>query len=195
MLIYLKDTCLFINRFNSLDIIKLLKSYKINSHIFGVTDVIVNELRPGKAVAQAAAEKSEALIGVINTFEKNQSIKVYNVENAGNYKSNFEKIRKKYYGHLNDVNAIKKALKNKEITQAEFESRSYRYKDYGECSCIAVAMTSPQDIHIVSDDKGRIFLKPNINLFDKYKDSHGINVLDFHQWTSALEADTAAKSS
>jgi len=152
-LIYLKDTCLFINRFTSLGVIELLQSYKESSNKFGITDVVMNELRPGSAVKPEDADKSNSMLGVVNILEKSRDIKKYDVETDDEYKKNFKKIRKQFYGHLEDINAVKKALKNNEISKAAFKNRSYRYKDYGECSCIAVAMLNPDEVSIVSDDK------------------------------------------
>ncbi|WP_374717478.1 hypothetical protein [Neobacillus sp.] len=186
-MIYLKDTCVFINRFNSLGIIQLLQKYKNSSNSFGVTDVVINELNPGRAVDATDAEKSKSMLGVVNLLEKSRDIVKYDVETEAKYQENFQKIRRQFYGHLNDLNFVKKALANKEISMESFKNRTYKFKDYGECSCIAVAMTEPEEISIVTDDKGRVFLKPDINLFDKYKASHGINVLGYDEWLSECE--------
>jgi hypothetical protein len=42
------------------------------------------------------------------------------------------------------------------------------------------------EICIVSDDKGRISLKPEINLFEKYKESHNIKVLNYDEWLNVF---------
>ncbi|WP_130055582.1 hypothetical protein [Bacillus thuringiensis] len=193
-MIYLKDTCVFINRFNSLSIIQLLQKYKNSPNSFGVTDIVVNELNPGKAVDIADAEKSKSMLSVVNLLEKSHDIVKYNVAGEEEYEKNFQKIRRQFYGHLNDPKAVKKALANNEITKEAFKNRTYKFKDYGECSCIAVAMLQPEEISIVSDDKGRVFLKPDINLFDKYKQSHGINVLGYEEWVGEFSDYGTSKS-
>ncbi|KMK77961.1 hypothetical protein [Alkalihalobacillus pseudalcaliphilus] len=193
-MIYLKDTCVFINRFNSLGIIQLLQNYKNSTNSFGVTDIVINELNPGRAVEAADAEKSKSMLGVVNLLEKSRDLVKYDVETEEKYQKNFQKIRKQFYGHLNDLNFVKKALAKKEITNESFKNRTYKFKDYGECSCIAVAMLEPEEVSIVSDDKGRVFLKPNINLFDKYKESHGIKVLEYEEWLSECELNDYSTS-
>lgn len=188
---------MFINRFNSLGLIQLLQNYKNSPDSFGVTDIVMNELKPGRSVDIKDAEKSKSMLGIVNLLGKSRDLVKYNVETEEEYQKNFQQIRRQFYGHLSDVNSVKKALANKEISMEAFKTRAYKYKDYGECSCIAVAMLKPDEISIVSDDKGRVFLKPNINLFNKYKASHGIKVLGYEEWLSEYESKeySASKSS
>ncbi|WP_160676758.1 hypothetical protein [Clostridium sp. C8-1-8] len=186
-MIYLKDTCVLIKKFNSLELINTATMYKETKDTFALTDVILDELRPGKSVNQYDADKSKNLLSGIKILEQSNAVKTYCVKSDVKYKSNFDKIRRAFYGHLKDPRVIKKALANNEITMEQFKSRSYVYKDYGECSCIAVAMDEPNNICIVSNDKGRIFLKPDINLFDKYKESNKINVFEYDEWKKMIQ--------
>ena len=48
-------------------------------------------------------------------------------------------------------------------------------------------MEKPKDIIIVSNDKGKIFLKPSVNLFEKFKDSHNIQVINYDEWKDIIE--------
>jgi len=181
-MIYLKDTCVFINYFDAFKLLQLLQSYKNSSDTFGITDVVIGELNPGKSVVAEDAEKSKSMLGLIDLLGKSKDVLKYNVEQEEKYKINFNNIRRRFYGHLDDVQAVKKAVKKGEISQESFKNKTYRRKDVGECSCIAVAMLDPDNINIVSDDKGRVFLKPEINLFDKFVQSNGIRVLEFNEW-------------
>lgn len=187
-MIYLKDTCVLIEEFDTLKIINTANLYK-KKDTFALTDIIIDELYPGKSINVIDAEKSKSLLAGISRLEKSKALKTYIIKEDGKYKSNFNKIRKAFYGHLKDVNAVKEALKKGEITPEQFKNRTYLYKDYGECSCIAVAIENPDDIVIVSNDKGRIFLKPNINLFNKYEESNNIKVINYKEWEKIFDIE------
>lgn len=185
-MIYLKDTCVLIKKFNTSEIIRVAGIYKDTNDTFALTDIIMDELHPGKSVNEYDAEKSKSLLAGIKVLENSHLLETYSVKDSGKYKDNFDKIRRAFYGHLKDPNFIRQALAKGEITKEQFKNRTYIYKDYGECSCIAVAMENPTEIAIVSNDKGRIFLKPAINLFNKYRESDNIQVLDYEEWEKKL---------
>lgn len=185
-MIYLKDTCVLIKKFNTSEIIRVAGIYKDTNDTFALTDIIMDELHPGKSVNEYDAEKSKSLLAGIKVLENSHLLETYSVKDSGKYKDNFDKIRRAFYGHLKDPNFIRQALAKGEIKKEQFKNRTYIYKDYGECSCIAVAMENPTEIAIVSNDKGRIFLKPAINLFNKYRESDNIQVLDYEEWEKKL---------
>lgn len=187
-MIYLKDTCVFINKLNPTRIMGILGELKQRKEYLGITNIILSELVPGRSIPKDDAEKSRTIINSLEFMKKSKSYIEYNIENE-DYAKNYKDIRKRYYGHLNDLNAVKKALQAGDITPESFKSRSYKNKDCGECSCIAVAMTNPKEFLIVSDDKGRVFLKPDINLFDKYKKSHAIEVLNYDDWYKGIYSE------
>ncbi|WP_195954475.1 hypothetical protein [Clostridium tertium] len=186
-MIYLKDTCVLIERFDALELINTTRIYKNTKDIFALTDIIIDELYPGKSVNECNAEKSKSLLSGINILEGSNALETYYVKVNGKYKENFERIRRAFYGHLKDPKFVKDALMRGEITRDQFKNRTYVYKDYGECSCIAVAMEDNENISIVSNDKGKIFLKPHINLFNKYKESHDIQVINYDEWKEIVE--------
>ncbi|EOU1611307.1 hypothetical protein CYK82_13830 [Clostridium perfringens] len=186
-MIYLKDTCVLIKRFDTLELINIASIYKETKDIFALTDIIKDELYPGKSVNECDAEKSKNLLSGIKVLESSHVLETYRVKSDDRYKENFDKIRRAFYGHLKDPRFIKTALAKGDITMEQFKKKTYVYKDYGECSCIAVAMEKPKDIIIVSNDKGKIFLKPSINLFEKFKDSHDIQVINYDEWKDIIE--------
>ncbi|MGL5151107.1 MAG: hypothetical protein ACRC7N_11105 [Clostridium sp.] len=189
-MIYLKDTCVLIKKFDTSELIRVSSMYKDTNDVFALTDIIIDELYPGKSVNEYDAEKSKNLLAGIKVLENSRLLETYSVKDKGKYKENFDKIRRAFYGHLKDPNFVRQALVRGEITKEQFRNRSYIYKDYGECSCIAVAIENPKEISIVSNDKGRIFLKPNINLFKKYRESDSIQVFNYEEWKKNISSIT-----
>mgnify|MGYP004527705873 CR=1 FL=1 len=192
-MIYLKDTCVLIKKFDTSELIRVTSIYKDTKDVFALTDIIIDELHPGKSVNEYDAEKSNNLLSGIKVLENSHLLETYSVKGKGKYKDNFDKIRRAFYGHLKDHNFVKQALAKGEITREQFKNRTYIYKDYGECSCIAVAIENPKEISIVSNDKGRVFLKPNINLFNKYIESHNIQVLNYEEWKENISIATKSE--
>ncbi|WP_270303454.1 hypothetical protein [Terrisporobacter petrolearius] len=194
-MIYLKDTCILIGKLDSCELISMLHKYNEIDDIFALTDVVIDELEPGKTVEVKKADKSKSMKRAIEMIYKSNPnyLHIYNVKDDKVYINNFKKIRRAFYGHLKDLKYIKEALRTGEITKEQFDNRSYLYKDYGECSCIAVAIENPDDILIVTEDKGRIFLKTNINLFDKYKESNNIKVIEYDEWKHEFDSKCLKK--
>lgn len=52
----------------------------------------------------------------------------------------------------------------------------------GECELIAIAKASKEEHQIVTNDKGRVFLHPEQNLFDEYAAEIGLTVLNSDEW-------------
>lgn len=52
----------------------------------------------------------------------------------------------------------------------------------GECELIAIAQVSDDKHQIVTNDKGRVFLHPEQNLFDEYASKNGLMVLNSDEW-------------
>lgn len=188
-MIYLKDTCVFINKLNPTIIIDILSQLKQRKEYLGVTNIILNELVPGKSIPKDDAEKSQIIITSLDFMKNSKSFREYDVEKEQVYSKNFKDIRRRFYGHLDNVESIRRAILNGEISRESIKNKSYMNKDKGECSCIAVAITNPEEFLIVSEDKGRVFLKPDINLFDKYKKSHNIQVLNYDEWHKEIYSE------
>lgn len=178
---YLNDTCVFIHKIcipeKFTDIVQHSNKH---ADVFCVTDVVVDELSPGWFVPENEAKNAEAMINVIDLYYNQSKIEVINVKNQNKYNENFKEIRERYYKHLTDRLEIEDMISRGECTREE--AKYLRYKDYGECSCLAVAIEHPGMYCIVSEDGGKVCKKPDINIF-KIHEKKGIRVIDYNTWT------------
>ncbi|CEP97585.1 Uncharacterised protein [[Clostridium] sordellii] len=185
---YLKDTCVFIYKMNNaqeiLDVARHCKS--IDSKLC-TTSTVMRELRPGARVAEDDAERSRDIIKYLEFGQNSKILDIIDLDNNETYNKNLSDIRRRYYDHLTDPDALMELVSSGDYTREEVRSRWFRNKDMGECSCIAIAMEKPEDFTIVTDDKGRVFLKPDTNLFKIYGQSHNIKVLNYEQWIEETE--------
>ena len=56
----------------------------------------------------------------------------------------------------------------------------------GECELIAIAKTAEDEYQIVTDDKGRVFLHPDQNLFDEYASDMKAVILSSETWLNKI---------
>ena len=178
---HLFDTSTLFNKLSSpSDIIKLGQEVQRNNQRIVITDVVRDELEPHRYLEKNELEKSTGIIQVLDLCkEKSYGITTINIGDDAEYKKNYNNIRKRYYSHISS-RELQKQVRAGKIT--EKDAKSLKKKDCGECSCIAIAMTDPKNIYIVSEDEGRVCNKPEINIFNIYRKSHNLKVFKFISW-------------
>lgn len=63
----------------------------------------------------------------------------------------------------------------------------FRNKDMGEYELIAIVKCSDDQYEIVSNDKGRVFLHLDQNLFDSYAIDAGLIVISSENWLETIQ--------
>ncbi len=87
---------------------------------------------------------------------------------------------------MSDINYLNLLISQGVITADDIKKKSFRKKDLGECELIAIAKTAKDEYQIVTNDKGRIFLHPEQNLFDDYASDVGLAVLSSEEWLNKI---------
>lgn len=178
---HLFDTCTFFNELNEpSNIIELSKKiYKKKDKLL-VTDIVIEELMPTRTLEEDKKNIDRGIINGLHMCEKSScGTEIISIGSNEEYKKNYNDIRKRYYSHINPQQ-LSKRVKSGEITNSV--AKILKKKDRGECSCIAVAITKPSEYCIVSEDEGRVCEKPDINIFDIYRNSHNLKVYKFNKW-------------
>ena len=67
--------------------------------------------------------------------------------------------------------------------------RYIRKKDLGECELVAIAKTSKGEYWLITNDLGRVFLHPHLNIFDMYKDDPDVKIISGLDWLQKIEDD------
>ena len=88
---------------------------------------------------------------------------------------------------MKDDRYLQLLIEDGKLTEEEIKKKSFRNKDLGECELIAIAKTSTDDYEIVTNDKGRVFLHPEQNLFDDYASNEGLIVLSSDEWLKKID--------
>ena len=181
---YLVDTNVFLHSICD-DIFTVANLCKENNQDVTITKTILNELEPGYYLEiedEAAKEVYNAVHNLTFGTMGIQIIRLVKLEEIPGAKEELRKIRQRFYGWMRDVDYLKMLISQGVITENDIKKKSFRNKDMGECELIAIAKVSSDEHQIVTNDKGRVFLHPEQNLFDEYASEIGLTVLNSDEW-------------
>lgn len=182
---YLNDTCVFLHKISTdMDFFDIVAYVNKCNELFCITDVVYEEIKPGIFIEDDNRKKSKELCNCIDIYRNNGHIEFIEINKNSKYQKNYEDIRKKYYGHLYDRKQLKKYVDSGEYSIDEV--KRLKYKDCGECSCLAVAMENPEFYTIISDDKGLITLKPDTNIFKIFERKHKVKIYKYETWVEHI---------
>ena len=181
---YLVDTNVFLHSICD-DIFTVANLCKENNQDVTITKTILNELEPGYYLEiedEAAKEVYNTVHNLTFGTMGIQIIRLVKLEEIPGAKEELKKIRQRFYGWMRDVNYLKMLISQGKITENDIKKKSFRNKDMGECELIAIAKVSSDEHQIVTNDKGRVFLHPEQNLFNEYASEIGLTVLNSDEW-------------
>lgn len=185
---YLVDTNVFLHSICD-EIFAIADLCKKNETEITVTETILNELEPGYYLELEDETAKNAYNSVYNLTYGTMGIKVIRIvklDDIPGAKEELKKIRKKFYSWMSDINYLNLLISQGVITADDIKKKSFRNKDLGECELIAIAKTAEDEYQIVTNDKGRVFLHPEQNLFDDYASDIGLTVLSSEEWLDKI---------
>lgn len=186
---YLVDTNVFLHAIND-DIFSVADLCKKNGMDITITDTILNELEPGYYLAQEDETAKNVHTAVYNLTYGKMGIKLIRMvalDDIPGAREELKKIRTRFYGWMRDSDYLKFLISQGKITSEDIRKKSFRNKDLGECELIAIAKCSDEQYEIVSNDKGRVFLHPDQNLFDSYAVDAGLTVISSEDWLKTIQ--------
>lgn len=185
---YLVDTNVFLHPICNM-IFSVADLCKKNETEITITETILNELEPGyyreikdetaKSVYHSVYNLTYGAMGL-------RMIRMIKLDDVPGAREELKKIRKKFYGWMGDGNYLKLLIEQGKITADDIKKKSFRKKDLGECELIAIAKTAEDEYQIVTDDKGKVFLHPDQNLFDEYASDMGSVILSSETWLNKI---------
>lgn len=162
---------------------------KKNETEITVTETILNELEPGYYLELEDETAKNAYNAVYNLTYGTlgiKAIRIVKLDDIPGAKEELKKIRKKFYSWMSDTNYLNLLISQGVITADDIKKKSFRNKDLGECELIAIAKTAEDEYQIVTNDKGRVYLHPEQNLFDDYASGIGLTVLSSEEWLDKI---------
>lgn len=187
---YLVDTNVFLHSIND-NIFRIANLCKNKGCDITITDTILKELEPGYYLLledESAIEIYTAVDGLSHGHRGIKLIRIVNPEDVPGATEELKKIRRRFYSWMTDVVYLNHLVSEGKITREDIRKQSFRYKDLGECELISIAMCSQDKYVIVTNDKGRVFLHPEQNLFDTYAVHSGITVINGQEWLEKLRS-------
>lgn len=185
---YLVDTNVFLHSICD-EIYEVADLCKKNETDITVTETILNELEPGYYLEIEDDTAKNVYNSVHNLTYGTMGMKVIRLvklDDIPGSKEELKKIRKKFYSWMSDINYLNHLISQGIITVDDIKKKSFRNKDLGECELIAIAKTAEDEYQIVTNDKGKVFLHPEQNLFDDYASKTGLIVLSSEEWLDKI---------
>lgn len=185
---YLVDTNVFLHAINE-SVYSVAQLCKDKDNDVTITETILNELEPSYYLALEDETAKQVYNSVSNLAHGTMGLKVIRILNVADVpgaKEELKKIRDRYYMWMRDGTYLQSLIAAGKLTVEDIKKKSFRNKDLGECELIAIAKTSTDDYEIVTNDKGRVFLHPEQNLFDDYASNEGLIVLSSDEWLEKI---------
>ncbi len=186
---YLVDTNVFLHSICN-TIFAVADLCKKNGTEITVTETILNELEPGYYLEIEDETARDVYNSVHNLTYGTMGMKVIRMvklDDIPGAKEELKKIRKKFYSWMSDINYLNLLISQGIISADDIKKKSFRNKDLGECELIAIAKLAKDKYQIVSNDKGRVFLHPDQNLFDEYASDIGLTILSSEEWLNKID--------
>lgn len=181
---YLVDTNVFLHAICD-EIYTVANLCKKSEQEITITETILNELEPGyyleiedetaKSAYNAVHNLALGIMGI-------RLIRLVKLEEIPGAKEELKKIRDRFYRWMRDSNYLRWLISQGKLSESDLKKKSFKNKDIGECELIAIARVSEEEHQIVTNDKGRVFLHPEQNLFDDYAFKMGLKVLNSDEW-------------
>lgn len=176
---YLVDTNVFLHVIDS-NIYGVAKWCKDNKKDITITQTILDELDPGY-YREKEDESSKEIYTAVNNYVSGamgiKVIKLIALSDIPGAQDEYKKIRKRFYGWMKDAAYLQKLVLKGDLTPEEIKKPSFKTKDMGECELIAIAKASNGEYWVVTNDKGRVYKHPDLNLFDTYADDDAVIII------------------
>ena len=185
---YLVDTNVFLHAIRD-NIFSVADLCKKNGTDITITDTILSELEPGYYLGVEDETAKDTYNSVYNLSHGIMGIKVIRIININDIpgaKEELKKICKRFYSWMTDVAYLNHLVSQGIISANDIKKKNFRKKDLGECELIAIAKVEKNSYEIVTNDKGRVFLHPEQNLFDDYAAGIGLVVLNSDEWLDVI---------
>lgn len=189
---YLVDTNVFLHSICN-EIFVVADLCKKNETKITITETILNELEAGYYLKLEDETAKNAYNSVYNLTYGTMGLKIIRIvklDDIPGAKDELKRIRKKFYSWMSDINYLNLLISQGVITVDDIKKKSFRNKDLGECELIAIAKTAENKYSIVTNDKGRVYLHPEQNLFDDYAYGIGLIVLSSEEWLDKIGYET-----
>ncbi|HHU73719.1 MAG TPA: hypothetical protein GXZ28_03735 [Clostridiales bacterium] len=185
---YLLDANIFFHVINS-NIFAVAQYCKNKCNDICITETILNELEPGY-YREKEDESTKEIYNSVRILSDKKSvfcvITRFDLSDIDGATEEFKKIRSRFYGWMTEPTYLSKMIEEGKLTKEEIIKSSFRQKDLGECELIAIAKVSKGEYWITTNDKGKVYKHPNLNIFKEYQDDPDINILTGEDWLKKI---------
>lgn len=185
---YLVDTNVFFHTINS-NIYGVASLCKETCSDICISQTILNELEPGYYREYENISTKEIYTCVSNLVAGtwgHKAIRLIKLEDIEGAKEELKRIRDRFYGWMKDPNYLQTLIDDNKLTREDIKKPNFRKKDLGECELIAIVKVSKKEFWLVTNDQGRVFAHPDINIFETYANDADITIISGSEWIEKI---------
>ncbi|MFG6324133.1 MAG: hypothetical protein K1W41_22675 [Lachnospiraceae bacterium] len=86
------------------------------------------------------------------------------------------------YGVAKLCKDLQKLIEKGILTREDIKKENFKKKDMGECELVAIAKASGGEYWLITNDKGRVYKHPDMNIFDAYSKDKDVVILSGEEW-------------
>lgn len=181
---YLVDTNIFLHDIDS-NIYGVAVLCKDNGNDMCVTQTIIDELDPGYYRENEDESSKEIYTSVKNFIAGTMGVKVIKLVDLSEVEgatAELKKIRDRYYGWMKDADYLNLLVQRGQLTREDIRKPNFRKRDMGECELVSIAKASAGEYWLITNDQGRVYKHPHINIFDIYENDPDVVILSGRKW-------------
>lgn len=181
---YLVDTNIFIHTISN-------RAYEVSSRCndinepVTITKTILSELEPGYYLANDNISAREIYNSVCRLSGQLGLIKIVSFSDISGAKEEFDKIRSRFYSWIYNAGYLRTLIEEHQLEEKDIPKLSH--KDLGECELLAIAKATNNQSMIVTNDKGRVYKHPDLNIFSDYKDDKSVIIINGDEWMKNID--------
>ncbi|MFG6345918.1 MAG: hypothetical protein K1W35_20025 [Lachnospiraceae bacterium] len=181
---YLVDTNVFLHDIDS-NIYGVAEVCKDKGNDICITKTILDELNPGYYRESEDESSKEVYTCVTNLLEGRMGIKairLIQLDDIFGAREELKKIRDRYYSWMRNPDYLQKMIEKGTLTREDIKKENFKKKDMGECELVAIAKASGGEYWLITNDKGRVYKHPDMNIFDAYSKDKDVVILSGEEW-------------
>ncbi len=109
-------------------------------------------------------------------------IRLIQLDDIFGAREELKKIRDRYYSWMRNPDYLQKMIEKGTLTREDIKKENFKKKDMGECELVAIAKASGGEYWLITNDKGRVYKHPDMNIFDAYSEDKDVVILSGEEW-------------
>jgi predicted nucleic acid-binding protein len=178
---YLIDTNIFIHTINSNIYAVAAKCNDIGSKMY-ITPTIIDELSPGYKLTEITKQEAQEILNCVTTMTKSpfNLIDIVSLDSVDGARQIYKSLRDGFYSWIYKTDYLHLMIQQGKLLPEDI--KTLKYRDIGECELLAMAKASKGAYLLITNDQGRVYKHPYINIFEKFQYDDDVIIIRGAEW-------------